>query len=107
MPVRADTDSLLAAVFDLDLVRAGTLLARHVRHYGVVETWDQLIRPGFATIEARQADGEGCIDVEHALSWAVARSLQRLSLAALDESAATILACCEGETHTLALEAAL
>jgi MerR family transcriptional regulator, light-induced transcriptional regulator len=105
VPVRSDTESLLTAAFDLDFASAGTFLDRHLRHYGVVETWDQWIRPAFVAIEARQADGEGCIDVEHALSWAVARSLQRLPVASLNGSAATILASCGGETHTLALEA--
>jgi hypothetical protein len=105
VPPRADTDSLLAAAFDLDIVRAGRQLEGHLRHYGVVDTWDLLIRPVFSAIEARQADGEGCIDVEHALSWAVSRSLQRLPSTASKISASILLACSEGETHTLPLEA--
>jgi MerR family transcriptional regulator, light-induced transcriptional regulator len=105
VPPQADTGSLLAAAFDLDLVRAGRQLDAHLRHYGVVDTWDQLVRPVFSAIEVRQALGEGCIDVEHALSWAVSRSLQRLPITPPAQSASTILACTEGETHTLALEA--
>jgi MerR family transcriptional regulator, light-induced transcriptional regulator len=105
VPPRADAGSLLAAAFDLDLVRAGRQLETHLRHYGVIDTWDHLIRPVFSAIEVRQASGEGCIDVEHALSWAVSRSLQRLPITPPDQSASTILACAEGETHTLALEA--
>jgi MerR family transcriptional regulator, light-induced transcriptional regulator len=105
VPPQADTGSLLAAAFDLDLVRAGRQLDAHLRHYGVVDTWDRLIRPVFSAIEVRQAQGEGCIDVEHALSWAVSRSLQRLPISPPGQSASTILACTEGETHTLALEA--
>jgi hypothetical protein len=62
-------------------------------------------RPAFVAIEATLADGEGRIDVEPARSWAVVRSLQRLPVASLDEPAPAVLACCEGETHTLALEA--
>jgi len=104
VPPRADTDSLLAAAFDLDLVMAGQLLDRHLRHYGVVDTWDHLARPAFAAIEARQADGEECIDVEHALSWAVSRSLQRLPIAESKKSSSVILACTPREAHTLALE---
>jgi DNA-binding transcriptional MerR regulator len=105
VPPRADTDNLLAAAFDLDIVRAGRQLEGHLRHYGVVDTWDLLIRPVFSAIEAKQAGGEGCIDVEHALSWAVSRSLQRTPITPANDSASTILACSEGETHTLALEA--
>lgn len=104
VPPRADTDSLLAAAFDLDIVMAGQLLDRHLRHYGVVDTWDHLARPAFAAVEARQAHGEGCIDVEHALSWAVSRSLQRLPIAESKKSSPIILACTAREAHTLALE---
>ena len=104
VPPRADTDSLLVAAFDLDVVMAGQLLDRHLRHYGVVDTWDHLARPAFAAIEARQAGGEGCIDVEHALSWAVSRSLQRLPIAESKKSSPIILACTAREAHTLALE---
>jgi DNA-binding transcriptional MerR regulator len=105
VPPRADTGSLLAAAFDLDLASAGRQLESHLRHYGVVDTWDQLIRPVFSAIEVRQADGQGCIDVEHALSWAVSRSMQRIPITPPGQSAPTILACTEGETHTLSLEA--
>jgi DNA-binding transcriptional MerR regulator len=105
VPQRADTDALLSAAFDLDLVNAGRQLERHLRHYGVVATWDELIRPVFSVIEAKQAGGEGCIDIEHALSWTVSQSLQRLPMRPPDDSAAIILACSEGETHTLPLEA--
>ena len=105
VPPRADTVSLLTAAFDLDLLGAGRQLDSHLRHYGVVDTWDQLVRPVFSAIEVRQTDGEGCIDIEHALSWTVSRSLQRLPLTPPDKSTSTILACSQGEVHTLALEA--
>ncbi|MGX9790708.1 MerR family transcriptional regulator [Mycobacterium sp. MMS18-G62] len=105
VPSRADTASLLTAAFDLDVVAASRLLDRHLRHFGVPDTWDELIRPAFAAIEARQAEGEGCIDVEHALSWTVSRALQRLQITSSDGTASIILACTEDETHSLALEA--
>jgi DNA-binding transcriptional MerR regulator len=105
VPSRADTGALLAAAFDLDLASAGRQLESHLRHFGVVDTWNELIRPAFSAIEAKQSGGEGCIDVEHALSWAVSRSLQRLPIRPPDKSASTILACTERETHTLPLEA--
>lgn len=105
VPVRGDTDSLLRAAFSLDVAGVGGQMDRHLRHSGVVDTWEQLIRPAFVAIEARQADGDGCIDVEHALSWAVSRSLQRLPGKLATNSAPIILACTEAETHTLPLEA--
>jgi DNA-binding transcriptional MerR regulator len=104
-PGRADADSLLAAAMALDSFTAGQLLDRYLRRLGVIDTWNQLIRPTFAAIEAMEAGGTGCIDVEHALSWAVSRSLQQLPLVAPDASASIILTCTAGETHTLALEA--
>ena len=105
VPPRAGADTLLQAAFDMDFVAAGQLLDSHLHHYGVVETWDQLARPAFKVIEARQAGGEECIDVEHALSWAVSRSLQRLPIAESKKSFPIVLACTPGEAHTLALEA--
>jgi DNA-binding transcriptional MerR regulator len=104
-PRRADAASLLAAAFDLDTAVGGRLLDRHIRHFGVLETWEGLVRPAFAAIGARQNDGDRCIDVEHALSWTVARALQRVSNAPSDGSPALILACTAGESHTLPLEA--
>jgi MerR family transcriptional regulator, light-induced transcriptional regulator len=104
-PARGDTAPLLSAALDLDAAAAGRLLDRHLRHFGVLDTWNELVRPAFAAIEAKQAQGEGCIDVEHALSWTVSRSLQRLPIAPPDAAASIILACTAGEAHTLALEA--
>jgi len=104
-PARGDSATLLDAAFDFDLFTAGLLLDRHLHHFGVLDTWDQLIRPAFDDIAHRQAQGEGCIDVEHALSWTVTRALQRLPIVAPEDSASIILACTSGETHFLALEA--
>jgi MerR family transcriptional regulator, light-induced transcriptional regulator len=104
-PARGDAAALLSAAFDFDVFTAGLLLDRHLRHFGVLDTWDQLACPAFDAITQRQALGEGCIDVEHALSWTVSRSLQRFPIAAPSKSASIILACTSRETHSLALEA--
>lgn len=104
-PPRADTERLLAAALALDVVGVERHLATHLHHFGAVDTWDQLIRPVFAEIDARQVGGERCIDVEHALSWAVARAFQRITVAPHDRRISTLLACAEHETHTLPLEA--
>lgn len=104
-PAPGDADALLSAAFELDLGTVGRLLDRHLRHSGVCATWDEFIRPAFAAIEARQAEGGGCIDVEHALSWSVSRALHRLPIANVDAAESAILACTGGEAHSLALEA--
>jgi hypothetical protein len=80
-------------------------LDSHIRRHGVVDAWERLIRPTFAAVEARQNEGAGCIDVEHALSWTVAQSLQRISAPAPVTPASILLCCTQHETHTLALEA--
>lgn len=103
-PRRGDVDSMLSAALDLDLVSLSRLLDTHLRHFGVVATWEAVVRPAFEAIVAKQVDG-GCVDVEHALSWAVSRSLHRTPPEALDASAAIILACTPREAHVLPLEA--
>lgn len=104
-PARGDAAALLVAAFDFDVFTAGLLLDRHLRHFGVIDTWDQLVRPAFDAVALRQSQGEGCIDVEHALSWTVSRSLQRFPIAAPSQTPSIILACTPRERHSLALEA--
>jgi len=48
-PARGDTAALLVAAFDVDVFTAGLLLDRHLHHFGVLDTWDQLVRPAFAS----------------------------------------------------------
>ncbi|MGV9408815.1 MerR family transcriptional regulator [Nocardia sp. NPDC003693] len=98
-------DALLDAAFHLDSPRVMELLEARLREHGVVRAWDDLCRPAFAAIIARQGLGEDCIDVEHLLSWAIVTALHRVSPAP-DRVAhgAVILACAPGEFHTLPLE---
>jgi DNA-binding transcriptional MerR regulator len=104
-PRRGDADALLSAAFELDLASLGRLLDAHLRHFGVVDTWDLLVRPAYAAVVSKQDEGGGCVDVEHALSWAVSRALHAAPLVRLDASTAVILACTARETHVLPLEA--
>ena len=104
VPSESDAASLVASAFNLDVASAGRQLDRYLRHFGVVDTWEQLVRPAYSAIESLRREGEGCIDVEHALSWTVSRSLQRLPITP-DEAPSIILACSEDEAHSLALEA--
>jgi hypothetical protein len=104
-PGYAETAPLLAAAFGLDMANAARIIERHLRHYGVLDTWDLLVRPVFAVIESRQRDGEKCIDIEHMLSWAVARSFQKIPMPPASIPTSVILACTANETHALPLEA--
>jgi hypothetical protein len=105
IPPPTQTTTLQAALFALDELTAARVIERHLRHYGVLETWNLLIRPVFAEIDEQQAGGERCIDVEHLLSWTVVSCLQRLPMAPTETPATAILACTDTDTHTLALEA--
>lgn len=104
-PPRGDVDSVVSAAMALDLVALNTLLESHLRHFGVLDTWDAVVRPAFAAIVKQQDERDGCVDVEHALSWSVSRALHRLPVAPLDVTASTVLACTSGESHVLPIEA--
>ncbi|WP_308188542.1 MerR family transcriptional regulator [Nocardia spumae] len=104
-PAEGDCSSLLAAVFALDSATASALLMSHLRTFGVVSTWNRLCRPTFAEIVRRQGSGEGCIDVEHLLSWCVTSALHRVVPPPPASAVADIvLACTSGEAHALPLE---
>ncbi|MCP2318590.1 B12 binding domain-containing protein [Nocardia amikacinitolerans] len=97
-----DRTALLAAAFALETGTVTALVESHVRAHGVVDTWERLCRPAFAEIVARQGSGEGCVDVEHLLSWCVTAAMQRTNPPV--GPAGTVLACTSGETHSLPLD---
>lgn len=100
-----DTASLLDAAFALDVDTTGRLIDQSLRDRGVIDTWDGLLRPAFASLTTLQTEGGGCIDVEHLLSRATTRALQRLPTPRTLAAPRVLLACCDGDGHTLALEA--
>jgi MerR family transcriptional regulator, light-induced transcriptional regulator len=105
IPEPAQAPTLVAALFALEELIAAQIIERHLGHYGVLDTWDSLIRPAFAEISNQQADGKRCIDVEHLLSWTVMSCLQRVPMASSGTAETALLACAENDSHTLALEA--
>lgn len=105
---KADSSDLLAAAFALDCATAGLVIEFNLRERGVVDTWDSLLRPAFAALSTLQVEGANCLDVEHLLSRVTTLALQRVPAAPTRSGAAkavVVLACCDGEVHTLALEA--
>ncbi|MFD6159867.1 MerR family transcriptional regulator [Nocardia sp. NPDC060256] len=104
VPSLGDRSALLTAAFALEASPVIELLTAHLRSYGVVETWDRLCRPAFADIVERQLGGEGCIDVEHLLSWCIIATLHRVAPPPTSARASIVLACTSGETHSLPLE---
>jgi MerR family transcriptional regulator, light-induced transcriptional regulator len=110
VPRQTDPSALLAAAFALDATTADRLIDHRLRDSGVVDTWDGLVRPAFAALSTLQTEGGDCIDVEHFLSRVTTRALQRrfdpsTSNGTNGNAAKVVLGCCEGEVHTLALEA--
>ncbi|WP_280213340.1 MerR family transcriptional regulator [Nocardia cyriacigeorgica] len=106
-PERGGWAALLDAAFELDTHAMADLLATHLETFGVIDTWELLCRPAFAEIVARQLGGEGCVDVEHLLSWSITAALHTYlppSVGARRPQSA-VLACTSGETHVLPLEA--
>ncbi|TLF94939.1 MerR family transcriptional regulator [Nocardia cyriacigeorgica] len=106
-PDRGGWEPLLAAAFELDTHAMADLLGAHLETYGVVETWELMCRPAFARIVTRQLGGEGCVDVEHLLSWSITAALHTYTppTVAARSRRSVVLACTSGETHVLPLEA--
>jgi DNA-binding transcriptional MerR regulator len=104
---QTDSSALLAAVFALDGERAGLAVEQSLRERGVIDTWDSLLRPAFGALSTLQIEGADCLDVEHLLSRVTTRALQRIPTRSTwsGSADATVLACCDGEAHTLPLEA--
>ncbi|MEC3953752.1 MerR family transcriptional regulator [Nocardia sp. CDC153] len=105
-PTPGDTAPVIDAAERMDIARLTSLVSAHLVHYGVCDTWNRLCRPVFHTIVERQVAGQGYIDVEHILSWAVTTSLHRgiPPLVGSGYAPRVLLACAAGEQHLLPLE---
>lgn len=85
-------------------------VGRHLAEHGVVATWQQLCRPALTALDRRVAETGGSIDAQLAANWGVSTALR--SVRPLDGAGSgpstggqVLLACVEGEQHTLATEA--
>lgn len=99
---------LLAAVRDLDSLRCLVLTEEVLARGDVVTMWEGLCRPALAAVDAdqRSADAGECVEREHVLSWAIAAALHgSTARGTTGQGPAVLLACTDGEQHTLALEA--
>ncbi|MQY07995.1 MerR family transcriptional regulator [Actinomadura macrotermitis] len=105
-PAERALAGLLDAARALDTGRCAALVEDALARWGVVAAWEGLCRPALVAVDADQRDEPDCVDIEHALSWAVAAALHRLPRPpAASGAAPVLLACTDGEQHTLALEA--
>ncbi|NMO88365.1 MerR family transcriptional regulator [Actinomycetospora sp. TBRC 11914] len=85
-------------------------VARHLAEHGVVATWQQVCRPALTALDRRVAETGGSIDAQLVANWAVSTALRSIGLpdgagAVPPAGSQVLLACVEGEQHTLALEA--
>ncbi|MEV7094883.1 MerR family transcriptional regulator [Amycolatopsis sp. NPDC051045] len=99
---RTDVGTLLTAIRQLKIDTATALLEAHLADRGVPATWDELCRPALDALCGPDADR--CIDLVHGLSWAVAAALHRIP-SPTGAAPPVLLACVDGERHTLPLEA--
>ena len=103
----AEPDQLLAAAFRFDVNTVLSTLETHLITHGVITTWDELCRPALTDLTHRSALNapDQCIDVEHLLSWAITATLHRTPAPPAQPTPPVLLACTDGEHHTLSLEA--
>lgn len=90
----------------LDTTAATGLIGASLTARGVPDTWDLVCRPALAQLDTATAGDGSCLGATLLLSWAVGAALRRTP-AVPDASTgpATLLACAEGEQHSLALDA--
>lgn len=101
----AQARGLARAAMALDTHECMRLLRESVRSWGVVQTWDNMIVPVLVGIGERwRATGTG-VDVEHAFSEAVLGVMRSVaaSLRNPRNEHPLLLACAEGDYHTLPL----
>lgn len=97
---RLDADAVIDAV------------GRHLHEHGVVATWQQLCRPALTALDRRVAETGGSIDAQLLANWAVSTALRSVGPpegagSRRSVGGQVLLACLEGEQHTLATEALL
>ncbi|MFI6172465.1 MerR family transcriptional regulator [Nocardia sp. NPDC051052] len=106
VPALGDIEPVISAAVRLDSTELLATISAHLAHHGVIATWNRLCRPAFAAVVGRQHAAGGDVDVEHALSWAVVAGLHRVSppLRDTERLRRVVLACTDGEYHTIPLE---
>lgn len=75
-----------------------------LRAHGPLTTWHTLCRPVLRRIDRRVVEVGDCMDVEAVLTWAMLASLHRLPYPVSARHPVVLLACMQGEGHSLVLE---
>jgi hypothetical protein len=106
IPPERDVADLVAAARVADTQRCRVVLDNVLGRRGVADAWEEVFRRALAMVDADQRDDPDCIDVEHALSWAMLGALHRAPRPPTIQGAPLVLlACVEAEYHTLPLAA--
>jgi DNA-binding transcriptional MerR regulator len=106
VPAERDAADLIAAARAADTERCRALLDHVMDRRGVVQAWEEVCRPALIAVDADQRDAPDCMDMEHALSWAMLGALHRVPRPPPAPGAGLVLlACVESEQHTLPLAA--
>ena len=89
-----------------DTQRCRIVLDSVLSRRSVIDAWDEVCRPALIAVDADQRIDPDCMDIEHALSWAVLGALDRVPRPPFSPDAPPVLlACVEAEHHTLPLAA--
>ncbi|MGY0020759.1 MerR family transcriptional regulator [Streptomyces sp. cg35] len=98
---------LARAATRLDAPAVHELLTQAVARHGLVGAWQDVMAPVLHAIGRKWEEaGDRYVEVEHLLSWHVARILHRGSVAPVTVAAPpVVLACVPAEQHALPLEA--
>ena len=98
---------LARAAMSLDTVEVTRLLRDAIRTHGTVRAWDDLAMPVLRAIGERWMQTGDGVEIEHAFSEAVVGVLRGVSssLRRARNTRPVLLACAEGDYHTLPLHA--
>src|SRR5450755_1271661 len=106
VPAERDVADLVAAARASDTERCRIVLDSVLSRRGVVDAWEEVCRPALVAVDADQRTDPDCMDIEHALSWAMLGALHRVPRPPVSPDAPLVLlACVEAEHHTLPLAA--
>jgi DNA-binding transcriptional MerR regulator len=101
-----DVADLVAAARASDSQRCRIVLDNVLTRRGVIDAWESVCRPALVLADADQRDDPDCMYIEHALSWAILGALHRVPAPPIAPGTGLVLlACVEGEHHTLPLAA--
>jgi hypothetical protein len=96
---------LARAALRLDVLGVRDLVTAAVSDRGVVDAWDDVLRPVLVAVGERAGCAEELVEVEHLLSGCISAVFASLPRPVRDCPVRLLLACADEEQHTLPIEA--